>query len=208
MKESVSEDAAHRAPARPDDDRRAVTATISVGMAIALGALAMTFASVLLAYAIIRVQALAWPPPGERGPPPLWPWPIAATVAALAGSVAMERARRMIERSDGFATQAFSRALLAALTGGIAFIGIQACGWIWLTKTGVGPDAGLVASVIYALTIFHALHAVAGVILLVPLLVRATHRGWIRPSSVAAVAAFWRLVTAAWIVVFFAVFVV
>jgi heme/copper-type cytochrome/quinol oxidase subunit 3 len=69
-------------------------ATSSVGMAIALGALTMTFAALFLAYAIVRSQAAAWPPPGEAAAALAWPWPIAATVAALAGSVAMRAASR------------------------------------------------------------------------------------------------------------------
>ena len=46
----------------------------AVGMAVFLGACAMLFAALLFAYAVVRAQASAWPPPGRRrfraAPPP------------------------------------------------------------------------------------------------------------------------------------------
>lgn len=193
-------------------------ATVSVGMAIALAALAMTFAAVLLAYAIVRVQAPAWPPPGESGPPPAWPWPAAATVVALAGSAAMVRARRAraallasqnSETTTDHAPEArrLARWLGATVVAGIAFVAIQASGWAWLARTGFRPDSGLVASVVYALTLFHAVHALAAVVVAAPQLARAVRHQPVRPAALAAVASFWHLVTAVWLVVFVAVFV-
>ncbi len=187
-------------------------ATVSVGMAVTLGALTMTFAAVLLAYAIVRAQAPAWPPPGERGPPSAWPWPIAATVVVLAGSVAMfmaERQRRPQRTLAGTVgpSARLTRALIGAAAAGGTFIVIQTTAWIWLTRAGFRPDSGIVASVIYALTMFHALHALAALVALTPLLIRAARRRPIPRSALTAVSSFWHLVTIVWIVVFLAVFV-
>ena len=198
--------------AAPGETEAENRATLSVGMAVTLGALTMTFAAVLLAYAIVRAQAPAWPPPGERGPPPIWPWPIGATVVALAGSVAMFMAeRRGLPHPTPTPTlapsAALTRALIGAAAAGGTFIGIQTTAWIWLTRAGVRPDSGLVASVIYALTVFHALHALAALVALTPLLVRAARHRPIPRSALAAVSSFWHLVTIVWIVVFLAVFV-
>jgi cytochrome c oxidase subunit III len=189
----------------------AVAATRSVGMAIALGALTMTFAALLLATAIVRAQASTWPPPGEATVPHAWSWPIAATLAALLGSGAMRVAHRNA-RATVIAAGAGDRrrlvwALVAAAGAGAAFIGIQLAGWRWLAAAGVRPSSGMVASVLYALTLFHALHALAALLALLPTLVRALRGRRVSAAALASLASFWHLVTIVWIVVFLAVFV-
>ncbi|MBC8133328.1 MAG: cytochrome c oxidase subunit 3 [Deltaproteobacteria bacterium] len=178
-------------------------ATVSVGMAIALGALSMTFAAVLLAYAVVRVQAPAWPPPGEAAPPSVWPWPLAATLFALSGSVTMSMARRKAVTP----APRLLRPLLLTAGAGIAFVVIQISAWVWLVRSGLRPSTGLVTSVVYALTAFHALHALAAVIALLPAIVRAWRNKVVRPASLGAVGSLWHLVTIVWVVVFVAVFV-
>jgi cytochrome c oxidase subunit 3 len=176
-------------------------------MAVAMGAVAMTFGALLLAYAIVRAQAPSWPPPGEAAVPGPWPWPLLATAAALAASFAMRAAR-----AHGGASVANGRgvrhALVAAAVAGSAFIGVQLAGWFSLLAAGVRPSDGVVTSVVYALTLFHAVHAVAALIALTPLLVRVLRGGTVPVSALAAVSAFWHLVAIVWIVVFLAVFVV
>ena len=172
---------------------RAHGATVSVGMAVAMGALAMAFAAVLLAYGFVRAQAPAWPPPGEPPPPGVWPWPAAATIAALAASAGARAARR-------------DRRWLAGTAGaGAAFLIIQVAGWRHLVAGGVRPSAGIVASVVFALTIFHALHALAALIATVPALAQARARRY--AGAPRSLESFWHLVTVAWLVVFVAVFV-
>ena len=151
--------AAPAAPCRTPEEGATAAATLSVGLAVALGAVVMAFASVLLAYAIIRVQAPSWPPPGEVPTPPLWPWPALATGAALAGSAAMRRATA--HRLAGGLTRPgqLLPPLLLAMAAGVTFMMVQSFAWRWLLHAGVRPDSGLVGSVLFALTIFHALHA-------------------------------------------------
>ena len=197
--------AAQCASDAPGGDAPAGAATLSVGMAVALGAVFMAFAAVLLAYAIIRVQAPGWPPSGESPPPPLWPWPALATAAALVGSAAMGWATT--RNLAGRAGPRLLPPLVLAAVAGVTFMVVQSLGWRWLLQTGVRPDSGLVASVIFALTIFHAAHAGAALVFLAPLVVRVGRGGGVRRSSVAAVASFWHLVTVAWLVVLVAVFV-
>jgi cytochrome c oxidase subunit 3 len=172
-------------------------ATVSVGMAVALASIAMTFAALLLAYAIVRAQAPAWPPPGEAPLPPLWGWRLAATAAALGGSWAMQRAARA---TDVGRRRVAVRALLGAALCGGAFLAVQCGAFATLRAAGVAPSSGLAASVVYALSLFHGLHALVALALLVPTVARGGTR-------VHAVAAFWHLVTAVWVVMFLAVFV-
>ena len=177
-----------------DDAERG--ATTSVGMIVALSALAMTFAALLLAYAIVRAQASAWPPPGEAPLPALWGWRMAATIASLAGSAGMSTAAR--RSRTGMASRP---GVLVAATAGVAFLAFQGGALRALGQRGIAPGDGIGASVVYALCLFHAIHVLAALAAL-GLLARAP-----TARRVAAVAWFWHLVTAAWIAVFVGVFV-
>ena len=180
----------------------AAMATASVGMIVALTAVGMTFAALLLAYGVVRAQAPAWPPPGEAPLPPLWGWRIAATVASLGGSVAMARAVRC---ARGGERREAGRALVAAATAGAVFLAAQAAAFATLRREGIAAGSGLAASVVYALLLFHGLHALAALVLLAPL--GSARRGVLTPARLASTAAFWHLVTGVWIVVFVGVFV-
>lgn len=183
---------------------RARGGTASVGMAVALGALAMTFATLLLAYGIVRVQAPAWPPPGEAPLPRLWGWRIAATAAALLGSVAMATAAREVRGGHGSQR---SRALVVAAASGIAFLALQAGSFGALLDAGLRPSSGLAASVVYALGLFHGLHAIAALVALAPLLIRRARGARVDRNRIGALASFWHLVTGVWVAVFLTVFV-
>jgi nitric oxide reductase NorE protein len=185
------------------EDEGAARATATVGMIVALAAIAMTFAALLLAYAIVRVQAPAWPPPGEVPLPPLWSLRLGATALALAGSAAMHVAARAARVGPTSAAHE-ARALGAATAAGVAFVVLQVASLRALGAAGVPPSAGLAASVVYALTAFHGLHALVAVLFSLALLVA---RRPARPGRLLAVVAFWHLVTAVWLIVFGAVFV-
>lgn len=182
------------------EDEVAARATVTVGMTVALAALAMTFAALLLAYAIVRVQAPAWPPPGEAPLPALWGLRLAATAFAVAGSGAMQ----LVARGGRAGARERSRARAAATVAGVVFLALQVASLRALGAAGVHPGSGLAASVVYALTAFHGLHALVAVLLSLALLVA---RRPARPGRVLAVVAFWHLVTVVWLVVFAAVFV-
>ena len=199
-------DAAKAVDARSGSDA-ARGATTSIGMIVALSALGMTFAAMLLAYAIVRTQSPTWPPPGEAPLPPQWGWRVLATAASIAGSVAMAgTARRARTGRDA------RRPLAAAAGSGLVFLAAQSAALVALGRAGAGPGAGLAASVVYALCSFHALHVVAALLALTSVLgpAWAGARGAVplaRLARVEAVAAFWHLVTAVWCVVFLGVFV-
>jgi heme/copper-type cytochrome/quinol oxidase subunit 3 len=181
----------------------AAMATASVGMIVALTAVGMTFAALLLAYGIVRAQAPAWPPPGEAPLPPLWGWRITATVASLAGSAAMARGARSARAGE---RREVGRALGVAAAAGALFLASQAAAFAALGRAGIAAGSGLAASVVYALGLFHGLHALVALALLVPL--REGRRpGMVAPARLASVAAFWHLVTAVWIAMLVGVFV-
>jgi heme/copper-type cytochrome/quinol oxidase subunit 3 len=174
-------------------------ATVTVGMAVTLGALTMTFAALLLAYGIVRSQAPAWPPPGEPPLPPLWGWRAGATIAALVGSVALWSCR-----NSGEARREKLPALAVAAVAGLTFLALQLGSLQALAGAGIKPSSGIVASVVYALTLFHGLHALVALLFLAPALFQAARGG---RGHLGALAAFWHLVTGVWVVIFLAVFV-
>jgi cytochrome c oxidase subunit 3 len=103
---------------------------------------------------------------------------------------------------------------LAPLVGvtlllGVAFLASQL--WLWrsLFLAGLRPDTGIYGSVFYALTCFHGLHVLVGLIGLATLLPRAL-RGRFNAHEHTPVrmwAMFWHFVDAVWVVMFVMVYV-
>jgi cytochrome c oxidase subunit III len=118
-----------------------------VGLVIFLGATAMLFAALLLAYAIIRSAATSWPPVGA----PPFPRGAAAanTLALVAVSVALRRGSAR-----------------AALGFGVAFLAGQALLWRHLVAIHLGPSAGALGEVFFALSALHATHVLGGLVAL------------------------------------------
>ena len=154
--------------------RREVDA--QVGLVIFLGATAMLFAALLLAYAIIRSQAPGWPPSGV----PPFPRGAAAanTLALVAASVALRR-----------------RSPRAALAFGAAFLAAQALLWRHLVAVHLGPSAGALGEVFFALSALHAVHVVGGLLALA-----LTGARRLRLLTI-----YWDFVLAVWLVVYVAV---
>ncbi len=118
-----------------------------VGLVIFLGATAMLFAALLLAYAIVRSQAPSWPPAGA----PPFPRGAAAanTLALVAASLALRRG-----------------SVRAAFGFGAAFLIAQALLWRHLVAIHLGPTAGALGEVFFALSVLHALHVLGGLVAL------------------------------------------
>ncbi len=152
-----------------------------VGLVIFLGATAMLFAALLLAYAIIRTQAPIWPPVGA----PPFPRGAAAanTLALVAASLALRRGRPR-----------------AALALGAAFLAAQALLWHHLVGLHLGPSAGGLGEVFFALSALHAVHVLGGLLVLAVGIRRAPQPARLRLHTL-----YWDFVLVAWIVVYVAV---
>ena len=176
--------------------------TVAVGALVGFAALAMTFAALLLAYGLVRIQAGVWPPANEAHlPMSMWPWPVGATATAGLGSAAMYRATRT------WGTKRASALLSMAGLAGIAFVLIQVSGARGLLNRGIRPSAGIATSVVYALTAFHAIHALAATIAIGCLLVAIARGRDVRAGARNAVATFVHLVAGLWLILCAAVFV-
>jgi cytochrome c oxidase subunit 3 len=163
-------------------------ATGAVGMSIFLGALAMLFAALLLAYAIVRAQAPAWPPAGTA---PLPRGQLGANTLLLVGSSVALRAALRGRR------HARRLSFGAALALGAAFLAAQAIVWRGLVSAGLGPASGIYGSVFFALSGFHALHVLGGLVALGVVVLR---RGSLRLAAL-----YWDFVLAVWLVLYLCV---
>jgi len=173
-------------------------------MILALVSFTMMFLALFYAYGLLRIRAVAWPPPGVPQAPLLIPSVI--TGMMLTSSMALEWARRRLHVGD---VRTFQRLALAAIVLGALFIGLQAGVWVDLWEAGLTLALGPYASLFYFLTAFHALHVFAGLGILVWMYVKAPRASHpeIRDSRAHLSAMFWHFVGAVWLVIFSLVYV-
>jgi cytochrome c oxidase subunit 3 len=165
-------------------------ATATVGLAIFLGTVAMLFAALFLAYAIMRAQAPAWPPAGQA------PLPRGAlglnTLVLVAASVVLRGALAAARRGDDARSRAW-----AALALGAGFLAAQIVVWRSLVLAGAGPASSIYGAVFFAISGFHALHVVGGLAGLAVVVPRASVR------RLAACALYWDFVLGVWLLFYF-----
>lgn len=163
----------------------------SVGMAVFIGACAMLFAALLFAYAVVRSQAPAWPPPGT----PPFPRGAAAIngLLLIACGVALRRAR---SRGPVWAA--------GALGLGTLFLLMQISLWGRLAASRLGPGTGVMGDAFFALSGFHALHVLGGLIA-IAFLLRARVPGETRLRRLRLATIYMDFVAVVWLIVFVAV---
>lgn len=179
--------------------------TQSLGMIVALGSWAMMFGALFFVYAAVRASSRVWPPPGVPHLPVALP--LVNTLVLAASSVALVLGTRALARGD---RKAFPRHLAASIVFGAAFLVLQFKVWQDLWLAGLLPKTGAFASVFYGLTTLHALHVLAGLVVLGVVLVRAL-RGVYTEHNVVRVRVagmFWHFVDVVWILMFVALYLV
>jgi cytochrome c oxidase subunit 3 len=165
-----------------------------VGMWTFLATDAMGFAGLLMVYAVLRVHADDWPDPHER----LDVLQAALMTAALVtSSFTMTLAVRAARAGRDSARAGWLAATLAL--GGAFFVG-QALEYRHLLEgtRPMGLSTDLFSSTFYAITGYHGLHVVAGLLLILWLLVAGGARG----RAVEVVGIFWHFIDLAWIPIF------
>ncbi len=190
--------AAARFPSREESRR-----TSFVGMVMALASWSMMFGSLFFAYAILRLRAGTWPPDGVAPLPRLLPF--VNTLVLLASSAVLARGLRPASETR---KGALLSALKATLVLGSLFLVLQLAVWVPLWRSGFRIDSGIYGSIFYGLTVFHALHVLAGLVALL-VLVPGARSGRLRSgaqSRVRVSAMFWHFVDAVWVVMFVAVY--
>ena len=173
-----------------------------MGMVVFLGSWAMMFAALFFAYGLLRLNAPVWPPINvERLPVVL---PGINTVLLIVSSVTLARGMVVLRRG-----QILMPWLLATLALGVAFMALQWVVWSELWDAGFRLGSGQYGAVFYLLTIFHALHVVVGIGLLLALLPLGLQRlvGDRPPARLRLTAMFWHFVDVVWALIFVTVYV-
>jgi heme/copper-type cytochrome/quinol oxidase subunit 3 len=171
--------------------------TAVLGMSLFVASWAMLFAALFFAYGVTRARALAWPP-ADLPSLPLG-WPLLATFAIAASSLALSRARRRWPRPIG-------AQLLTALAGGGVFLAIQIAVWRALFLAGLRPGTGTYASVFYGLTTFHALHVAVGLVGVLVLWLRQLRGGLGNPIPLRLWTIYTHMVGILWLLLFVGVY--
>jgi heme/copper-type cytochrome/quinol oxidase subunit 3 len=165
-----------------------------IGMWVFLVTDAMGFAALLTAYAVLRVDADAWPDPHQRlaiGGTALM------TLALVSSSFTMTLAVRAARAGREGARAAW---LAVTVALGAGFLAGQALEYHHLHASALAMRLGAdqFASTFYVLTGFHGAHVAAGVILLAALLATRVRA----PGKLEVAALFWHFVDLAWIPIF------
>jgi heme/copper-type cytochrome/quinol oxidase subunit 3 len=190
--------AAAHFPSREESRR-----TSFVGMVMALASWSMMFGSLFFAYAILRLKAGTWPPDGVAPLPRLLPFVNTLVLLVSSGVLARDLSPASETRPG-----ALLSALKATLALGSLFLVLQLAVWVPLWRSGFRIDSGIYGSIFYGLTVFHALHVLAGLVALL-VLVPGARSGRLRSgaqSRVRVSAMFWHFVDAVWVVMFVAVY--
>jgi len=165
-----------------------------IGMWMFLATDAMGFAGLLMVYAVLRVRADQWPDAQER----LAVLQAALMTAALVtSSFTMTLAVRAARAGRRKARDAWHATTVVL---GAAFLAGQVLEYRHLV-TGPAPmglRTDLFAGTFYAITGYHGLHVLAGVLILAGMLLAPRTRA--RSLEVAAI--FWHFVDLAWIPIF------
>ncbi len=178
--------------------------TAYLGMIIFLASWAMMFASLFFAYGLVRSRAPVWPPLDQPRLPLALPG-LNVAVAAASSAALVSAVRAFRDRRPKRA----ARLIIAATALGAFFLGLQLVVWVFLWRAGLQPDGGPYASVFYALTAFHALHVVVGLLALAVLAWR-TRLGRYGPRHHLPVrlwSMYWHFVGAVWLTIYAAVYV-
>ena len=169
----------------------------------------MSFGGLLLAYGLLRTHSADWPVPAEILGIGLT---AVATFILICSSLSMVMAVEAAKERNQAATV---RWLGITILGGLSFLGIQAYEYTHLVHEGITfatstwervPINDRFGSTFFAVTGFHGLHVLSGVIYLSFIWVGAKKgkftQGGISFSPVEIVGLFWHFVDLVWILVF------
>ncbi len=181
------------------DRRQGVART---GMLAALASETIFFGTLLSAYFFMRLDQPGWPLAGFA-----WPrmaLPLANTAVLVASALAVAFAERAIARGS---LRGLGLGLLVGLALGLVFVGGQAAEF---ASNGMRPGDQAFGGVFFTLMGFHAVHVLAGVVVLAINWVRGRLGDFssARHTAVTMGAWFWFYVTGVWLAMFVALYLV
>jgi cytochrome c oxidase subunit 3 len=170
-----------------------------VGMWLFLVSDALTFGGLLCAYGALRMGSADWPVPSQVLDIPLTAF---NTFVLICSSVTMVKALSAIRHGNVKGLQKF---LLLTALGGITFLSIQAYEYHHLLFVdGLRLRTSLFCATFFALTSFHGMHVLSGVIYILVTFWRSTQGDFTAEKNyrVEVLGLYWHFVDLVWILVF------
>lgn len=174
----------------------------NLAMTVALISWGMLFATLLMGYAIYRMNSNVWPPMGFEKISLIIP--VLSTAVILVSSLFCYKTKVLISLNK---LEDAKRYLNFTLITGVLFLGLQTVLWSHLKSTGVYVSSGIFASIIYAFTWIHAAHVIGGLAALIYLVFQLKNNGKNLFQKILNVEKFWHFLGIIWIVIFLTVFV-
>jgi cytochrome c oxidase subunit 3 len=177
--------------------------TASLGMIIFLASWGMMFSALFFAYGFVRARSLMWPPPGAPELPILLP--AINTGILLVSSLTFARGLSELKRGRKGALTAWVSATIAL---GSLFLGLQWVVWRSVADAGLHFSTGIYGSVFYGLTVLHAVHVAAGLLVLLWVLFKSL-RGAYTPHNFVNIrlcTMFWHFVDVVWVLMFVTIY--
>ena len=176
-----------------------------MGMYIFLASEVMFFGSLFAVYFYLYGSHIVWPPPP---PSPtnefyvaVWPIPVINTIVLLSSGVTCHFAADAIAQNN---RRRFFMLQVATIVLGLGFEFGQLYEFISAFGRGLNLTANTFSSAFFAMTGFHGVHVLGGLILLTLILVRASKGQFSSQHhvGVAAVTLYWHFVDVVWLFLF------
>ena len=155
---------------------------------------AITFATLLVVYAYLRIAAPSWPRPFHFAAGMLFA--VFMTIVLLSSSLTMVTAIRAMQQGD---RRAAARWIFATIACGIGFIVLHAIEWSRLLKETWSEP--LFGPTFFTITGFHMAHVAAGVIYLT-IIGSGVLRGKFTAKDVEVSGLYWHFVDVVWVFIF------
>jgi cytochrome c oxidase subunit III len=185
----------------PADDGSERTSTILFGTILFLSSELLFFGGLFAAYFSLRAETEPWPPSDVELSVGLV---AAATVLLVASSITMQAALRAGEHRQ---PRVMRRWILASMALGLSFLAIQVWDYAHLPFE---VSSNAYGTMFYAMTGFHGLHVVAGIVLMAVVLGRMA-QGAYRDGNLEgahAIGYYWHFVDVVWLALFATIYLV
>lgn len=173
----------------------------SVAMTVTLISFGMMFATLFLGYTLVRFNSPTWPPVEIQGLPKLLPF--LSTLVMLLSSLSYY----FMEKNSRLNLPRAKMLWVLTLVLGFVFLGLQWTLWATLGRMGIVVANGMVPSMVYAFTWFHAAHIILGLLALF-YVGHFLFRGTVTHPQVVNVGKFWHFLGVVWIIMYLTLFVI